>query len=261
MVSEKFTQLKETIRGYGKVAVAFSGGVDSTVLLHNCCEALESNKVLACHVASCLISDEMSNMCEKVFRTHFASRCNHRLFEVDPLGWEEFSRNDRNRCYFCKKQIYRTILNGIAGENAFLVDGTNLDDAGEDRPGAKAVAELHVKTPLLDCGISKTEVREYARENGLINHDLPSNSCLATRIAVNRQITQRELDRVEKAEEFLNQLGFSGCRVRLSEQMTILELSESDMTRIGDAGVRGVITTYFRGVGSSQLLLNLKGRS
>lgn len=180
---------------------------------------------------------------------------------MDPLGWDGFSENSSERCYVCKTNIYSHLL-GLTrrGDIEVLLDGTNLDDLGQDRPGYRAILELGVRAPLAETKLTKNEIRAYARDVGLINADSPSNSCLATRLQRDVPISLTELKKIEAAEAVLIRLGISGCRVRIDRQYAYLEVQEDDIARVAEKQLRSTIFEQFGKIGLGSVCLVLKGR-
>ena len=261
MLDDLITGLRDFLRQYTNVAVAFSGGVDSTVLLHNCCQVFPPENILASHASSCLHSAMAAATTKNVVAAHFASSCNFVEIQCEPIGWPDFVVNDINRCYFCKKRtflLFEDEMRKIGVE--VLLDGTNVNDLQEYRPGMKAARELGVVSPFLEVGIGKNDIREYARRELLINHDLPSNSCLATRIPTGNVITIVQLSVIEKAEEFLTTQGFRGVRVRPFQGSVHIELLDEDLSKILDPVCRKNVVQYFQEQGLGIPFICLLGR-
>ena len=235
MTQDKFQHLIDSIKQYEKVAIAYSGGIDSTLLLYAAKKALGSANIFALTLISPVIPEHVIDNCRAILKTPFFKGIGHNEIPADPLQWDDFVENSNERCYLCKKKMYSLLIEAIKDEpdpQYTLLDGTNLDDTKEDRPGRKALQELDIKTPLLDVGLRKAEIRKLAKEIGLPNHDLPSNSCLATRIPTGTPIDEQLLNRIDSAESFLLKLGFSGCRVRPRGACTIIEVQEKHMEKI-----------------------------
>ena len=258
---EKFRNLIDHFRQYEKLAVAFSGGVDSTLTLHAAITALGVDRVMALYALSTLNSAAGIAGTRATFAENFPASAGLREIAADPLLWPEFVVNTEDRCYLCKKRMYMLLGEAMAAEGfPVLADGTNADDLRELRPGLKAIRELQVRTPLAEVGLTKTEIRLIARSEGLSNFDLPSNSCLATRIEPGRPIAKETLRIIERAEKFLHERGFPGCRVRPRDAFFLVELQEKDFAAFTENGNREAVRAYFRRLGASSVMLNLAGR-
>ncbi len=259
--SEKFDRLIKSIARYDKVAVAYSGGVDSTLLLYAAKTALGPDKVIALTIISSVIPTYAVQKLRSVFRQHFSGEVEHKEISADPLAWKDFVKNDLTRCYVCKKNMYSLLKDSMKDEGYhILLDGTNTDDIKVDRPGLKAIQELDIKTPLLDAELSKDEIRKIAKEIGLSNHSLPSNSCLATRVATTRIIDKEILKRIDRAETFLLKAGFAGCRVKTTGAYAIIEVQAADVDKILRPVNRHKITSYFHSLSFDEVGLSFSQR-
>ena len=218
-------ELKEFFLQQKRVALAFSGGVDSASLLYAAVKA--GADVKAYYVKS-------------AFQPEFELRDAQRLAEelgakmeilpVDVLCDETIAANPANRCYYCKKRIFTAIADAAARDGySVLIDGTNASDDAADRPGVRALQEMHVRSPLRECGITKAQVRQFSREAGLFTWDKPAYACLATRIPTDERITQDKLTRTEQAETLLEQMGFRDFRVRLMGEDAKIQLREEQL--------------------------------
>ncbi len=258
---DKFVHLLTLLKHYNKLAIAFSGGVDSTLLLYAAQTALGPENVMAVHLTSTLQSKAVLIETRKTFVQNFPQLTKLHEISVDPLEWEDFITNDSERCYHCKKKMYTYFQNSMRDAGySILADGTNCDDLLEMRPGLRAIRELQVVTPLADAGCTKLDVRQLAEKFFLSNFALPSNSCLATRIPHNTPITEKQLRLIEKAELFLHNIGFLGCRVKIYSSYTVIEVQEKDLAAFVDTNNRKRIQSYFDNLQLSPISLSLKGR-
>lgn len=217
--------LNHFFTNYSKVAVAFSGGVDSSYLLY--AAKKYAKKVQAYYVNSAF---------QPEFELEDAKKLAHQLqvdmkvLSVDVLGNRQVKENPHNRCYYCKRQIFSTILSQ-AKEDGFsvILDGTNASDLADDRPGMKALGELSVLSPLRMCQITKPEVRRLSKEVGLFTWNKPAYACLATRIPTGQPIAERLLQRTERAEGYLASLGFSDFRIRTKGESAAIQVTEKQL--------------------------------
>ena len=210
------------------VALAFSGGVDSAYLLW--AAKHHGAKVRAYYVKSPF---------QPQFELDDATRLAKQLgvpmtiLPVDILSHEQIVANPVNRCYFCKKQIFSTILSAAAADGfPVLLDGTNASDAENDRPGMQALRELQVRSPLRECGLTKEDIRALSREAGLFTWDKPAYACLATRVPTGERITGKKLQATEQAEQFLFSLGFSDFRIRMHHGDARLQLPANQLEQL-----------------------------
>ena len=202
--------LKEFFEKYPEVAIAFSGGVDSSYLLYAAKQYAE--RCTAYYVKSDFQPEFEYRDAKKLAEELKAEMC---VINLDVLDSEDVRRNPENRCYYCKQLIFSTIKEKAASDGyTVLLDGTNASDDVNDRPGMKALQELEVKSPLRECGLTKDVVRKLSKEAGLFNWDKPAYACLATRIPANEPIDRKKLERIEKAEDYLFSMGFTDFRVR-----------------------------------------------
>lgn len=257
----------------GMVAVAFSGGVDSTLLLRMACDTLGPENVTALHAVSCLIPDWDQKKAQELVTGADGIGCAYRAVRMQPLQWPEFVANSEQRCYFCKKKIYSALQTEIRQDDfpaplksslhvTCLLDGTNADDLQEHRPGLQAIRELSVETPLARAGLGKKDVRSLARELGLSNWNQPSNSCLATRIAVHQAITLPLLQRIAQAEHFLQRKGFAGCRVQPDQYHNVtLQVMPQDLERCAAESFHPELLEHLEGLGFGKVILVIKGRN
>ena len=254
-LQNKYDHLKEILKGYGSVAVAFSGGVDSTFLLKVASEVL-GERAIAVTARSKSFPErerrEAETFCEK---EHIA------WYQVDSeeLSIEGFAKNPANRCYLCKKELFTKLI-ALAGEHDINVvaEGSNLDDNGDYRPGLMAVAELHVASPLREAQLFKQEIRTLSKELGLPTWNKQSFACLSSRFVYGEDITEKKLDMVDKAEQLLLDLDFHQVRVRIhGENLARIEVLEDEFDRLIEH--REQITSEFRKYGFLYVTMDLTG--
>ena len=212
-IDKKYGDLCNFLKSEGKLAVAFSAGVDSTLLLRAAIDALGSGGVLAVTAVSHSFPERENREAEQFCRDNGVRRI---IAEVDQLSIPGFRENPPDRCYICKKELFGRMIEA-ARENGFdkVVEGSNLDDLSDYRPGLKAIAELGVLSPLREAELTKAEIREISERLGLPTWNKPSMACLATRFVYGETISDEKLLRVEKSEELLRELGFKQYRVRI----------------------------------------------
>ena len=222
--------LSEFFRKNGKAALAFSGGVDSSFLLW-------AGK----HFGADIKAYYVKTLFQPEFELEDAKRlaadigADMKIIYADVLADENVRSNPADRCYHCKRLIFSAILSAAEEDGYNLVlDGTNASDDADDRPGMKALRELHVRSPLRECGLTKDRIRELSKEAGLFTWDKPAYACLATRIPTGRHITPELLQRTEKAEALLSSMGFSDFRIRLMGDAAKLQIKESQLTLLAD---------------------------
>ncbi len=213
-----------------KVVVAFSGGVDSTLLLKVALDTLGPDNVLA--VTADSETYPSSELLEAKRLAKFIG-ANHQVMETSELAIPGYTENDKNRCYFCKNSLFDH-LKPIMEEKGFqnVVYGVIADDLSEHRPGMRAAKEQGVRGPLAEAGLYKDEIRELSRERELPTWDKPSFACLSSRIAYGEKITQAKLSKVEKSEAYLKSLGIRQVRVRTHEEIARIEVEPNDMNVI-----------------------------
>ena len=262
---EKVTKLHELLADYGRVAVAFSGGVDSSFLLKSALDVLGAGNVVIVHARSCLQkSHEQQHADTWLSRHGYSPDIEQLVIELQPLSWKEFVSNSEERCYLCKLRMYGIFLDELDKLNIHvLLDGTNIDDLKDRRPGLRAIHELGVHTPLVSCGLGKAEIRELSRELKLDTSEQPSSSCLATRIPQDLEITAQRLERIATWENGLAELGFDGCRVRMdgkSEKIVYFQIVQDDLEQFFNSAIRHAVVRFFKNLGIEQVYLDLEGR-
>ena len=210
-IAQKFNKLKTIFKKMDSVLVAYSGGVDSTLLIRVAKDTLKDNVLAITAKSPTYPSNEERNAKDMASRLGVK----HKIITTHELSNPEFKCNPVNRCYYCKRELFSALAE-IAKKNRlrFVVDGSNYDDRKDFRPGNKAKDELNVRSPLKEAGLTKRDIRTLSKKSGLPTWDKPSLACLASRFPYGKHLTRKELDRVSKAEEFLQGLGFRQVRVR-----------------------------------------------
>jgi uncharacterized protein len=255
--ADKYSRLQALLRDLGRVVVGFSGGVDSTMLLRAAIDTLGTDAVLA------VIGDSESYPSREFAEAkRLAEEMGARFTVVqsEELSDPRYAANPSNRCYFCKSDLFGR-LTAIAQAEGFhvVLDGNNADDLGDWRPGQQAARELGVRSPLMEVGMTKAEVREVSRAFGLSTWDKPSFACLSSRIPYGTPITKDSLSTIEQAEDFLRDLGFPQVRVRHHTDLARIEVAAADIPRLLDPALRARITARLRELGYRYVTVDLLG--
>ncbi|MCL1921117.1 MAG: ATP-dependent sacrificial sulfur transferase LarE [Kiritimatiellaeota bacterium] len=245
------------LQSYGRVAVGFSGGVDSAFLLWSAVRALGRENVLA------VVADTPTLPRRELAEAlRLAGQLDAQVCAVTPneLGDPAYAANPPERCYICKRHIFSAIRDAAAAKGFdILLDGSNADDANDIRPGSRAAAELGVRSPLAEIGVTKREIRAWSEEAGLLTAHKPAMACLATRIPFGTRITLEALAQVERAEDALRGLGFAQCRVRHHGDVARVEVAEEDMGRLLEAEARRQVAQAVKAAGFRFAALDLLG--
>ncbi len=240
----------------GSVFVAFSGGIDSTLVLKVAHDVLGPRAVAVTAVSPTLPGMELElsrKICEEVGARHV-------IHETDQLRDAAFAKNDATRCYHCKTDLYSALVPMARQMGlAHVVNGVHLDDLGDDRPGIRAAREYGVRSPLVEAGMGKTEIRLAARALGLPNWDKPAAACLSSRIARGETITAERLRRIEAAEEFLLRKGFRQVRVRDHGGHARVEVGQDELARLFEPRMQDFITSRFTALGFATVTLDPAG--
>ena len=252
----KYDELKKMLKDFGSAAVAFSSGVDSTFLLYAAKEAL-GDKVIAISAKSCSFPERELNEAKAFCEAH---KICHIIFESEELEIEGFSENPVNRCYICKHELFEKIIKIAENEGiSVILEGSNLDDNGDYRPGLQAVAELGIKSPLRSVGFTKEDIRALSKYLNLPTWEKPSFACLASRFVYGETITKEKLAMVDKAEQMLLDLGFRQVRVRIHGTMARIEVLPDEFEKLISDEVRNQITASFKSFGFTYVTMDLTG--
>ena len=258
ILAAKRNVLLELLADYGSVAVAFSAGVDSTVVAKAAQLACGERAVAVTALSDSLAEGEKEDAAE--FARTIGIR--HRFVETSELTNPDYVKNAPDRCYHCKTELYTQLerLQPQLGVDV-IVNGANLDDRGDYRPGMRAAGERNVRSPLIEAELTKADVRDLARHWGLPVWDKPATPCLSSRIAYGLEVTPERLSRVDRAERLLrNELGLRECRVRHEQNdLARIEVPAAEISRFLEEEIRSRITRDFHALGFKYVALDLDG--
>jgi uncharacterized protein len=251
----KLSKLQQIIKGYGSCLIAFSGGTDSTFLLKVASMALPREKLLAVTAKSATYPRKELALALAAARSLGVKQ---KIIITDELQDKRFSLNPYNRCYFCKRELFRR-LKAIAVKNKlkFVLDASNATDISDFRPGAKAKKELGVRSPLQEAGLTKDEIRALSRKLGLSTWNKPALACLASRVPYGTEITAELLRRIDQAELYLVKLGFKIVRLRHHNELCRIEVGKRDINRL--LRKRQAIVDKLKSLGYNYITLDLEG--
>ena len=249
-------ELRTIIRGMESVLVAFSGGIDSTVVLKVAFDELGDRALGVTAVSATFPAQELEltkQLCREIGVRHL-------IHETDQLQDHEFTRNTASRCYHCKTDLYSGLIPlAVKMDYAYVCDGAHLDDLGDERPGMRASYEYGIRSPLLEAGMRKEEIRMAARALGLSNWDKPAAACLSSRIPRGEMITLDRLRRIEQAEAFLLGAGFRQVRVRDSGGMARVEVGQDELPRLFQPEIQERVRRRLVDLGFGQVRLDPAG--
>ena len=256
LLEEKEQRLRALLKSYGSVMIAFSGGTDSAYLAYVAHSEMGERMIAVTGDSASYPTFQRS------LADHLTNRLGirHEMIFTEEFEDQNYTSNPPNRCYYCKTELYGK-LNELARERGFQVicDGTNADDASDYRPGRQAARERDVRSPLLECGLTKADIRELSRRAGLPTWDEPASACLSSRVPYGQVVTIEKLSMVDKAEIALKQLGFRQVRVRHHGDVARIEVAEEEMLRALDLNMAQRMSDALKAIGFKYVALDLEG--
>ncbi len=257
VLEQKYNLLKDSLGKLGKVIVAYSGGVDSTLLLKVCVDTLGAGNVLACiGISASLAKNQYAQAmeCAKIIEANIEE------VQIDELSDDAYLANKADRCFHCKSHLY-SILADIAKEKGFdsVLCGSNFDDKDDFRPGNRAANVFEVKCLLMEAKLTKDDIRALSRELKLPTADVPASPCLASRISYGLEVTEQRLNQIEQAEDYLRSLGLIEFRVRHHDQMARIEVLPTDLEKVTSEPNRAAIVEKLKSLGFKFVAVDLQG--
>ena len=255
-IDQKWDHLRSLLSEMRTVLLAYSGGVDSSVLLRAAAEILGQNLIAVTAVSETYPAEELH--LAKQFTASLGVR--HRILQTEELSNDEFSRNAQDRCYHCKHELFGKLRQIAESEGIpWILDGSNTDDQRDFRPGRRAAGEFSVRSPLAESGLSKQEIRDLARRLNLPMWDKPSLACLSSRIPYGTRITPDLVKNIQAAEDVVRSLGIRQVRVRHHGDTARIEVDREDLIRLVSEDARRVIVDSFKALGYAYVCLDLEG--
>lgn len=255
-LQNKRVYLVDILSKMDRVIIAYSGGVDSAFLAAVANEVLGNNALSVTAVSPSLAPSEL----EEAQSLAQDLGLNYRTINTNEIEREDYSANNPDRCFFCKDELYSHLIKFCGEENYnFVVNGTNVDDLGDYRPGLDAATQYGVRSPLVEANLEKKDIRVLSREMGLPTWDKPAQACLSSRIPYGTMVTVEALTTIAKAEKYLREKGFKQLRVRHHENIARIEISADDFDVLTSEPLRTEVPSYFKSLGYSYVTLDLEG--
>jgi len=256
-LSEKYDLLQEIFKDFGKVVVAYSGGVDSTFLLKAAVDTLGTENVLACISAG---PSEPRSQLQNAKNLAAQIGATLQTIETNELDDPQFTANKADRCFHCKSHLCQVLLD-IAKEHSFenVIFGTNYDDLDDFRPGNRAMKVFGIRCPLAEAKLTKDDIRQLSRRMNLPTADMPASPCLASRISYGLEVTEKRLKQIEEAEDFLRTLGLVEFRVRHHDTIARIEVNPQDIEKITAEPLRCQIVDKMKSLGFKFVTVDLQG--
>lgn len=256
MIKEKLEDLKSFFRSMDKALIAYSGGIDSTLVAKVAYDVLGDQSIAVTAVSPSLLPEELDEAQEQAKIIGI----NHELIETEEMSNPNYTSNPVNRCYFCKSELHDKLKPlAVARDYPYVIDGVNADDLQDYRPGIQAAKERGARSPLAEIGITKVEVREMTKILGLSWWDKPSQPCLSSRFPYGEEITYEKLYRVGRAEIYLRKLGYSNLRVRFDRDTARIELLPTQIKEFIAQNNLPDIVNHFQSLGFTYVTLDLEG--
>lgn len=256
LIDQKWDHLRSLLSEMRTVILAYSGGVDSSLLLRAAAETLGQNVIAVTAVSETYPAEEL--ILAKKFAASLGIR--HRILQTEELSREEFSRNAEDRCYHCKQELFGKLRRIAEAEGiSWILDGSNTDDQRDFRPGRKAAGEFSVRSPLAETGLSKQEIRDLARRLNLPMWDKPSLACLSSRIPYGTRITPALVRNIQAAEDIVRGLGIRQVRVRHHGDTARIEVDQEDLIRLVAEDAKRKIVDSFKALGYAYICVDLEG--